>query len=290
MITIFTPVYNRKDNILKLKNSLDAQTNKNFEWLIVDDGSTDGFENIVNNWKSQSTNYQINYLKQSNQGKHIAFNNGVVHAKGDWFFCVDSDDYLNDTAISKIYNDIGFLTNKEVGLIYPRKMSNVNDQDQWSKINGMDLDVMDLRDVYKIKESAIILREGDIKRLPFRKFANEKFLPESWLYQKLIPIGKFKAINEPIYISEYLEAGLTRNVWDLWRNNPEGIISILNEKYYLLKKYKGLLRFKSKIKCVINYNSLCLAAGKSIFHQTPSKIMSCVCFFPSLYFYHKRYK
>ena len=85
ILTIFTPTYNRAYILPKLYESLIKQTNKNFIWLIVDDGSDDNTEDIIKKWKEE--NYiDIEYIKQHNQGKHIAHNTGVDNCKTELFF------------------------------------------------------------------------------------------------------------------------------------------------------------------------------------------------------------
>ena len=79
-----------------------VQTNKNFEWLIVDDGSTDNTEDLVNRFKDVSS-FKIRYIKKKNGGKHTAINCGVNLAEGFLFFIVDSDDQLTKDAIEKLY-------------------------------------------------------------------------------------------------------------------------------------------------------------------------------------------
>ncbi len=96
MITIFTPVYNRAHTMNQLYQSLLRQTSFNFEWIIVDDGSTDHTAELVEGWRNIKNPFFIGFLQQDNGGKHRAINKGVQLAKGEAFFIVDSDDYLTD--------------------------------------------------------------------------------------------------------------------------------------------------------------------------------------------------
>lgn len=89
--TIFTPTYNRAHTLHRVYESLSNQTFKSFEWVIVDDGSTDNTEKKVENWKTLAS-FPINYIKQENFGKHFAINNGLDHARGEFFLIADSDD------------------------------------------------------------------------------------------------------------------------------------------------------------------------------------------------------
>lgn len=102
LITVFTPTYNRAYILNNLYESLKRQTSKSFEWIIVDDGSVDMTESLVNEWLKNDNLFPIKYVKKVNEGKHIAINVGVEQAKGDWFLIVDSDDYLYDDAIEKV--------------------------------------------------------------------------------------------------------------------------------------------------------------------------------------------
>ena len=97
-ITIFTPTYNRLYSMKRLYRSLINQTNKDFIWLIVDDGSTDKTEEYVREWINNNK-IEIRYLYQKNQGKQVAHNLAVENCNTDFFICVDSDDYLTNNAV-----------------------------------------------------------------------------------------------------------------------------------------------------------------------------------------------
>ena len=101
MITVFTPTYNRGYIIEKLYNSLVSQNYNEFEWLIVDDGSTDQTQELISNFITKGF-IDIRYFKQENGGKHRAINKGVKLAKGELFFIVDSDDYLSNNALDRV--------------------------------------------------------------------------------------------------------------------------------------------------------------------------------------------
>jgi glycosyltransferase involved in cell wall biosynthesis len=110
-ITIFTPTYNRRQLIERLYQSLLSQTQKNFEWLVIDDGSTDNTENYFTDLLAKQQPFPIRYIKQENGGKHRAINKGVQNANGELFFIVDSDDYLTENAIEKINQWVATLDN-----------------------------------------------------------------------------------------------------------------------------------------------------------------------------------
>lgn len=289
MISIFTPTYNRAKLLPKLKQSIDRQTCMDFEWIIVDDGSSDETEQLLNLWKQENHPYKLITSRQENQGKHIAFNQGIQLASTEWLICVDSDDQLTDDAVAIMSGDIKNIDVSYVGIVYPRKLQGFDSGTQWQKIDGYGIDIMDLKEVYRIPESAILLRRNVVLKLPFPKYEGEKFLPESWLYQKLMKRGKFYAVNKCFYISEYQAGGLTSNVWKLWKNNPQGILNVLREKYTLVSKYSVLKSYIAKAKILINIDALCMATGKKVTQESPSKFKAVLLWIPSVYFYKRRF-
>ena len=119
MLTIMVPTYNRSKYLKEMYEKLKNQTDKNFEWVIVNDGSKDDTEKVVNEMIKENK-IKINYLYQENQGKNTAHNNGVKIAKGEYFMCVDDDDYLKEDAVEIINKDIKKIKNSEdiIGTVY----------------------------------------------------------------------------------------------------------------------------------------------------------------------------
>lgn len=97
--TVFTPSYNRANLLGKLYVSLCQQNFDSFEWIIVDDGSTDNTSELIESFIAENK-IDIKYYRQQNQGKHVAINTGVSLARGKWFFIVDSDDYLTQDSLA----------------------------------------------------------------------------------------------------------------------------------------------------------------------------------------------
>ncbi len=101
-ITVFTPTYNRADLIQRLYHSLVKQKCKDFEWLVVDDGSEDATAKVFEQIRERYAGFTIRYEKQPHGGKHRAVNRGTALAKGRYFFIVDSDDFLPSYSIQKV--------------------------------------------------------------------------------------------------------------------------------------------------------------------------------------------
>ena len=102
-ITLFTPTYNRAYILDVLYRSLQKQIYTDFEWVVVDDGSVDNTQELLETWQKENNPFTIRYFKQENGGKCRAINHGLKQAQGELFFTVDSDDYLTEemTAIVK---------------------------------------------------------------------------------------------------------------------------------------------------------------------------------------------
>ena len=100
-LTIFTPAYNRAYTLHKCYESLKKQTNKDFEWLIIDDGSTDNTRELVQSWIEENL-IPIKYHYQKNQGMHGAHNSAYELIDTKLNVCIDSDDYMPDDAVEKI--------------------------------------------------------------------------------------------------------------------------------------------------------------------------------------------
>ena len=119
MITVFTPTYNRKNELKEVYKSLLKQDTKNFEWLIVDDGSKDNTKELIKKLKNEKK-IKINYVYKENGGKQSAYNLALEKSKGDIFLCIDSDDTLKINVLKKIKEDFKNIMEDETiaGIAY----------------------------------------------------------------------------------------------------------------------------------------------------------------------------
>ena len=217
IITVFTPAYNRANLLDKLYQSLKSQTDQRFEWLIVDDGSEDNTREIVCNFIKEDK-IVVRYYYQKNQGKHIAVNYGAKEARGCWFFIVDSDDYLIDTAIEELWKHLmkiegepGFagvagLNGRPDGSAllawYGEEQENTELPDGGK--DYLDATSIEYRYKYKIKgDSAEVIRTRLVRKYSFPKFGDERFLSEAALWFPVAEAGyKFRWFSSVIYIAE----------------------------------------------------------------------------------------
>lgn len=252
MISIITPTYNRGELLHNCYKSLVNQTCKDFEWIIIDDGSIDKTKVIVDTWIAEKK-IKIKYLYQNNQGKHIAHNCGVLKSDGEWIFCLDSDDILAERAIEKITKCIkNNVENSNLGGIIALKAFSDG------KITGTEFpsfikeaSFFALYNKYNFKGDALgVFKKSILAEYLFPKFKEEKFVTEALIYNRISKNHKMFLLNEVVYYCEYLEDGYTKNTKNLIRNNPIGFM-VYNKE--LLTFHSNL---KIKAKATINYISL----------------------------------
>lgn len=207
-----------------LYQSLLAQTGKNFEWLVVDDGSTDNTEEYFSELLSKQQPFPIHYLKQENGGKHRAINQGVKNANGELFFIVDSDDTLLPNAIEKINQWAESLDNshKWCGIAGLRGYSE-------NKVIGQHpfADFIDAKNTEREKyhlegDKAEVYFTKILKKYPFPEIPGENFISEEIVWNAIARDGYYlRWFNEIIYIGSYLEEGLTKD-YSKDEKNPQG--------------------------------------------------------------------
>lgn len=234
MVTIFTPVYNRKYIIAKLYQSLCEQVDKSFEWIVIDDGSTDGVFDLLKLWQTENKEFTIKIKRVQNGGKHRAINMGVKMADSEAFFIVDSDDFLANDAVEFI--NIHFREIKEdssfAGIAGLRcsytDFSVIGGQPEFS--DYVDATNFERKKYGLLKDKAEIYKTSCLKRFPFPEFENENFLTESIVWHKMAAHGlKIRWFNKIIYYGEYLKDGLSRQGFELYKRNPQGWIAYIND-------------------------------------------------------------
>jgi len=269
--TIFTPTFNRKELLEKLYKSLQKQTYKDFEWLIVDDGSADGTKEKVEEFLSEKK-LDIKYYFKENGGKQRAYNFATDKANGELFICLDSDDEYVENGLETILkywkkyeknNNIagmGYLStypNREViGSSFPEKEMVSTQFDIYNK--------------YGVKgDKGLMFRTKIIKKYKFPVFDDEKFITEAVVYNRICEKYKMAYVNEKIEIKEYQEDGLTAKYNNLLLRNPKGQALYHNE----INSQK--LSFKQKVLNNAVYYKFCRAAGYKfgkIFKENKNKL------------------
>lgn len=267
-LTIFTPAYNRNDMLKRLYSSLCAQSDLRFEWVVVDDGSTDETRKTVSEWMGK-TPFPLRYIYQENAGKHVAHNRGATEARGRLFLCVDSDDWLEQNAVETILADAPALGAEE-SLLYPKLFSSQNALGKWFPEGLEKIELSDMRMKYGLAiETAIVFRTKILRRHPFPVIEGERFMPEGSAYYDFRNPELFLVRNATFYRCEYLDEGLTRKIWQNWLNNPVGVRLALAKRYSAAKRYSGMLALREKAAAIAGIESLNLALGKALFEGVP---------------------
>ena len=244
-LTIITPTYNRAYILNKCYESLVRQTCKDFEWIVVDDGSTDNTKALVESF-DRDVGFDIVYKKQDNGGKHVAHNTGVVLARGELTVCLDSDDMLTDDAVETIAEFWKKMKNQQ----YTGVLAKRGDFDTHQPICGTwpeDLrhaTMSDLNNVHGFYGDTVLFFRTDIlKETPFRVFPGERFLPEMNLYCDIDRCGEMLLLDKVLYLCEYLPDGLTSKYHKLLRENPTGTADTYYKLLLMAKTVKTKLKF-----------------------------------------------
>lgn len=242
-LTIFTPTYNRAYTLGKLYESLQRQSDTSFEWIVLDDASTDDTEELFARWMKEDNPFDITYRKLPHGGKHRAMNQAFLMATTDWFFTVDSDDYIADDAVEKII----------------KWTDEVKDQPHIAAVAGSRFNLATGRQIttpdYLIENGRFICKnyererlqlEGDkaevyrteiLRQHMFPEFDGEFFETEAVCWDSIAYDGySICFFPDTIYYGQYLEDGLTKN-------DANGNIG-----FY--KNYFGFLEYvKIELKC-----------------------------------------
>lgn len=225
-ISIFTPAYNRAYTLKELYNSLLLQDRNKFEWIVVNDGSTDNTEELIKSFIIEDK-INIKYINTKNGGKHRAINKGVSIAEGELFFIVDSDDSLIPNAVTTIIDEWEKVKDKQkfAGLCF-RRINKTNHSIIGNKFpyEKFDSNSFELTYIHKVNgDKAEIFRTEILKRFPFPEITNEKFIPEAYIWNKIaLNQYKLRCIDKGIYLCEYLSDGLSLNFLRNLKKNPRG--------------------------------------------------------------------
>lgn len=227
MITVFTPAYNRRHTMGRLYESLRKQTNHNFEWLIIDDGSTDGLEEDVREWMNENTLFPIRYQYLENGAKHRAINLAAQLVENEFVFIVDSDDFLAQHAIAFIEEKLRLIEQDEsfAGMAFPyyfytenRRVGEFPDPAEY-----IDCESYKREEYGSTGDICVIFRTKILRKYPFPEYEGERVLPEGTAWNLTGLDGyKVRIYNEKLYFAEYLKDGSTRNSLDVLIENPKG--------------------------------------------------------------------
>lgn len=219
LITIITPLYNRAPFLPKLSGSLERQTDKDFEWIVVDDGSIDDVHREIERLLPAS--FPVRLLSKENGGKHTAVNMGIRNARGQLVLILDSDDVLPPTAIADIAKAYDPVIDKEdiagvCGYMAHRDGRMIG----YPKIEA-DTSEIDLRYRYHVLgDMCEVFRTDILRQFPFPEIQGERFCPECLVWNRIAKKYRLHVFPKVIYLRDYLDGGLTDNIVRIRMNSP----------------------------------------------------------------------
>ena len=259
MLSVFTPSYNRADSLPRLYRSLLVQTRFDFEWLIIDDGSTDQTADIVATFTGEGR-FPVRYLQKENGGKHTAHNLALQEARGEWFLCVDSDDLLVPTAVADLLDAvqpdicgiISYKTDFSGKYLCSEFPPNLKAEKFYrlATVHGC------------VGEYTLAFPTSFARKFPFPVFEGERFMGESVIYDQMDTLGHMLLLPRVVTLCEYQRDGLSNHYYSLMKNNPNGFC------LYFLQRIDLQQHFFQRLICAGKYHCFRLICGNRTLRYT----------------------
>lgn len=258
-LTYFTPTYNRAHTLPAVYESMCRQTNKDFIWLIIDDGSKDDTKSLVEGWQSENK-IEIQYFLKQNGGKHTTIEMSNQVCTTEYINCVDSDDYLadNSTEVLLQYLDEVSSDNELCGIVSRRAHYDGRPFNESFPTTPEKLYFGDLATKYGYtQDTNLIFKTELVKNFHFPIFEDERFVTESVFYNQFMLDYKMLAIPECLYLAEYQEDGYTAQGMRLFYKNPKGYLYCLKQEILVgMRKKVGLLRLVKRTAIYLAYKKV----------------------------------
>lgn len=235
MITVLTPTYNRAHTLPKLYQSLCEQKCYDFEWLIVDDGSSDGTKELIQAYKQNNPPFEIRYIYQVNSGKAKAVNCGIKAINNDFVFFMDSDDYLAKDAIMSVIPYLEEIKSNPCfcGVTGMRIYQNGTPIGSYIPAPVLDTDYLSFRIKYgAVGDYSDIVKTAVLREFPFPEFEGEKFCTEALVFYRIAKRYISRYINLPLRVCEYLPGGLTDLYDKVMSESPQASLLFWKEYFY----------------------------------------------------------
>ena len=273
-LTVFTPLYNRKITLKRTYESLCRQTNKDFIWLIIDDGSTDNPYEEIEKWLAKDNGFKIRYIYKENGGMHTAHNTAYENIDTELNVCIDSDDYMPDNAVELILDC--WKENKDKGyagiiaLDYADSTKAVIGKELPKDKNSTTL--MGYYNNGGVGDKKLIYRTDIIKSTPpYPVFENEKYVALAYKYHIIDEKYEMKILNECVCIVDYQMDGSSTNMYRQYMRNPKGFA------FWRKEQMRHAVNFKQKIKACVHYVSSSLICGnKHFIKESPEKFLTII--------------
>lgn len=280
-LTVFTPTYNRIGTLLRTYESLCQQTCQDFEWIIIDDGSTDNTETVVSQWL-ENPKIKMRYVKKINGGLFTGYNEALKYIDTELNVCVDSDDYMPDDAVEIIVNEWKKIDDKNIAGIIG--LDFFIDGGAIGGTFSQEGDYFYREKFYVVKhicDSKIVCRTDLMKAIfPMPSFGEKDFNPV-WFYDMVGDKYKFRLINKCLCIVEYLPDGMMAGIYRQYKNSPKSFAEM--RRITMRSRFAPL---KEKFKAATHYISSSIFAHDIHFlKKSPQKILTIVAILPGIAFH-----
>lgn len=272
-LTIFTPTYNRADTLLRTYQSLCKQSCKDFEWLIIDDGSTDNTAEVVKKWIKEAS-FKIRYIYKENGGLYTGYNTAYANIDTELNVCIDSDDYMPQNGVELIVNHwkkhgnfnyagiigLDFFHNTEnpIGGYFPENIE---------EIYLLDLETKNIHfgDVKQVMRTDLMREVA-----PLIGFIGEKNFNPYYLLIQVCDKYPLLVLNQNLCFVEYQESGMSRNIYSQYFNSPKSFA-----KSRIIEMNLKRSTFRCNIKSAIHYVAECIISkDKNWLYNTPKKMLT----------------
>lgn len=263
-LTVFTPAYNRAELLPRCYESMKRQTNKNFIWMIIDDGSTDNTRTLVEGWLKEPLDFEIVYYYKENGGLHTAYNEAIAHIETELCVCIDSDDFMPDNAVERILEFwAAHGSDRVAGIVGVDH--DLNDRiigdplpDQ-KTVNLIDL-LVGRYPIVNGDRTNVVRTELYKKYAPMKVFPGEKNFNPHYLHLQISQEYDFLVLNENLRFVDYQPGGMSASMWKQYRSSPRSFAE--TRKLYLSFPNTG---FKFRFRHCVHYVSSSVLAGNRRF-------------------------
>lgn len=276
ILTVFTPAYNRAHTLPRTYESLCKQTNKNFIWMIVDDGSIDNTKKLVNEWQSVNNGFEIQYFYKTNGGMHTAHNLAYQKIQTELNVCIDSDDMMPVDAVDKIltfWEKYGSdtvagivaldadMNGKILGTELPKEIVQTTTTKLYGKLGVTG-------------DKKFIYRTDVINSVPaYPEFDGEKLVPLGYKYNLVAQKYEMLLLSEIVCLVDYQADGSTNTIFRQYLQSPRGFMASN------AVSMKCSENFVDRMKSVVHYIAECrIAKDKKWFKNSPRKFITILLY------------
>lgn len=271
LLTVFTPTYNRAHTLPRTYESLRKQECKDFIWLIVDDGSTDGTADLVRRWQKEENGFEIQYIHKENGGMHTAHNVAYENIHTELNVCIDSDDKMAPGAVSKIKQTWKKIREKDYAGIIALDADFSGNLIGKGFPDGMkDTTLSGYYAVGGLGDKKLIYRTDVINSVPpYPVFPGEKYVGLVYKYILIDQKYKLFVLNDVICEVEYQPDGSTGTMWKQYLQNPRGFAFLRKVAMQYPTSRKRLI-----IDCIHYCSSSQIAKNKNYIRESPRKMLT----------------